>query len=294
MIKYNKILIVGGSGFLGSNLADSLSNKGYKVGILDKKKSLWLKKNQQFYNCDISDENRVKKILKNYNFVYHFGDISDLNFLLKNPIISVNENIVKTVNFFLLCKEAKVKKILYSSSVYVNSSEGGFYKASKLSAEAYLKEFSKTYNLKYTILRFGSLYGPRSDTSNSLYRILYRALIKKKLYFEGIKNSEREFIHVHDAAQCCEDALNKNFDNMTLTITGFTKISMEKLLIYIKEILNLKTKPVFGNKKKVSHYEKTPYSFVDQNSIKNYSPNLRTDIGQGIIDLLKYIKKNPN
>jgi UDP-glucose 4-epimerase len=292
MKKKNRALVIGGSGFLGSNLADYLTSKDFEVGILDKKKSKWINNKQKFYNFDIGEVSNLKKILKNYDYVYHFGDIADLNYLNNKPEISVTENILKTVNLFRLCSEIKIKKVLYSSSVYVSSLEGGFYKASKLSAETYLREFNKNYNLNYTILRFGSLYGPRADNNNSIYKILKKALLEKKLYFDGYKFTEREFIHVHDAVQCCVDALDKNFDKLTLMVTGYQSITMEKLLLVVGEIMKIKKKPNFGNKKNKAHYEITPYSFIDEESIKTYSPKLRTEIGQGIIDLLKFIKIN--
>ena len=287
-----KILVIGGSGFLGSNLADALSKKGNQVSILDKKKSKWIKSNQKFYNCDIADLINLKKILKGYDYVYHFGDIANLNYLYHKPELSINENVTNSVNLFRICKETKIKKILYSSSAYVNSSEGGFYKASKLSTEAYLREFGKIYNLNFTILRFGSLYGPRCDSLNSIYKILKKAIFENKLYFDGNKSNEREFIHVHDAAQCCIDALAKEFDKLTLMITGYHSITMEKLLLTIKEIMKMKNKPIFTNKNSISHYSITPYSYTEHESVKTYSPKLRTDLGQGILDLIKFIKLN--
>jgi len=292
MKKKNSALVIGGSGFLGSNLADHLTNNGFDVGILDKKRSKWINNKQKFYNFDIGDVSNLKKVLKNYDYVYHFGDVSDLNYLYDKPETSVIENILKAVNLFKLCSELKIKKVLYSSSAYVSSSEGGFYKASKLSAETYLREFGKNYNLNYTILRFGSLYGPRTDSNNSIYKILKSALLDKKLYFDGHKFTEREYIHVHDAVQCCVDALDKKFNKLTLMITGYQAVTMEKLLFVIGEIMKIKKKPNFGNKKNKAHYQITPYSFVEHESIKTYSPKLRTELGQGIVDLLKFIKNN--
>lgn len=69
--------------------------------------------------------------------------------------------------------------------------------------------------------------------------------------------------------------------NKSLIITGYTKTKMEKLLLNIKEILQLKTGPKFGNKKSISHYEPTP-QFYSDNNVKNYSQSLRTNISQGI------------
>ena len=75
----------------------------------------------------------------------------------------------------------KVKKFVYASTVYVNSKEGGFYRCSKSASENYVEEYSNFYHLDYTILRFGSLYGPRSDDSNGLLNIVRNAVKHKKL-----------------------------------------------------------------------------------------------------------------
>ena len=91
----------------------------------------------------------------------------------------------------------KIKsKTIYTScsSVYVSGEFGGFYKSSKVAAESFIKEFFKIRGLKYSILRYGTLYGPRSSENNGLHNIIKKLIKNKKIVYSGNKNSVREFI----------------------------------------------------------------------------------------------------
>ena len=161
-----KILVLGGSGFLGSFIADALSKKGHKVKIFDKKKSRWLKNNQKMYIGDILNFKSLEKAIKGNQIIYNFAALSDLDEAKNKPIDTVKSNILGTTNALVLSKKYKIKRFIHASSIYAASEEGGFYASSKRAAEDYIEEFQKTYGLDYTILRFGSLYGERSGNNN--------------------------------------------------------------------------------------------------------------------------------
>ena len=90
-----KILVTGGSGFLGSHVADALSDAGHKVFILDKKHSPWLKKSQEMILGDILDEKLIQNTVKNKYAVFHFAALADLDIALDQPIETVEYNTVK-------------------------------------------------------------------------------------------------------------------------------------------------------------------------------------------------------
>ena len=98
-----KCLITGGSGFLGSHLADELSERGHKVTIFDKRKSRWLKKNQRMVVGDLNNNSQVEKAIKGCNYVFHFAGLSDLNEALFKPKDSAINNIVGTIKLLKLC-----------------------------------------------------------------------------------------------------------------------------------------------------------------------------------------------
>ena len=175
-----KCLITGGSGFLGSHVADELSKKKHKVTIFDIKKSPWIRKDQKFEKGSILDFQKFKEACKNQDVIFHFASLSDLNLAWNDPIGTVSNNILGTVYALEIAKKFKIKRLIYASSIYVNSIAGGFYRTSKKAAEDYIEEYSKRYGIKFTILRYGSLYGQRADKSNGLKLILKNAIHKKK------------------------------------------------------------------------------------------------------------------
>ena len=161
-----KITILGGSGFLGSHVVDALVRKGHKVKVFDIKRSIWLPKGIKMYTGDILNTKSLDKVIKGADIVFHFAALADLDRALKDPINSVKINILGTVLALEMCRKHNVKRFIYASTIYVNSSEGGFYRSSKKAGEDYIKEYKKIYNLNYTILRFGSLYGERANETN--------------------------------------------------------------------------------------------------------------------------------
>ena len=191
-----KMAVLGGSGFIGSHLCDLLSSKGHKVNIFDIKKSKYKKKNQKMYIGSILDKKKLSLAIKGCDFVYHFAALSNMNVARTNPFMSAEINILGTINALLVSKLHMVKRFIHASSIYANTEEGGFYGSSKKAAESYIERFHQTFGLKYTILRFGSLYGSRSDASNGLNIIINSGLKKQKLIYEGSINATRKYIHV--------------------------------------------------------------------------------------------------
>ena len=161
-----QIAVIGGSGFLGSHLSDALSKKGHKVKIFDRKKSKWIKKNQKMIIGNILNLSSLTKVIKGSQIVYNFAALADIDYAKYRPIETVKINILGTLNALTLSKKYNVKKFIQASTIYANSEEGGFYARSKKAAEDYVEEYKKRYGLDFTILRFGSLYGDRSDKSN--------------------------------------------------------------------------------------------------------------------------------
>ena len=286
-----KCLITGGSGFLGSHLADELSERRHKVTIFDKRKSRWLKKNQRMVVGDLNNNSQVEKAIKGCNYVFHFAGLSDLNEALFKPKDSAINNIVGTINLLKLCLKHKVKRFVYSSSVYVLSDQGGFYRVSKKAAEEYIDEFSKRLKLKFTILRFGTIYGPRSNNENGVRRIIYNSIKTGNVSYNGSSRSERRYIHVKDAAKITSEIFKKKYENKYINVYGSKKIKVKEFLKKIKKILNIKKKIKFENKKILGHYVSNPSTYKFKKGIDitaaSYK-NFETDISE----IVKEIKSS--
>lgn len=283
------VTVIGGSGFLGTEVVKELIYRGYKVKILDRNKPQIISKNLSYINGDITNNKVLEKAIKNSAYVFNFAGIADLEYGVSQPIKSIEQNILATVNMLNFCKKYKVKRFVFASTIYVYSSKGGFYRCSKQAAENYIEEFHKKFKLNYTILRYGSLYGPGAGINNGLSRIISNSLKQKKIIYEGSPNTIREYIHVKDAAKSSVDVLNKKFSNTSIILKGEYPIHMKDLLKTISEILGYK-KIVFKKVNNEDHYEQTPYSYIPKLGMK-YKPDTHVDFGQGILQLIDTLKK---
>ena len=275
---------------MGSHLCDMLTDQGYNVTIFDKKKSEFLKKKQKMIIGNILDVDKVRNAIKGSKFVYNFAGISDIEYSNNNLIETINQNILSNSILLEESLNQKVNRFIFASSLYVNSLSGGNYRISKQACEEFIENFYINYGLNYSILRYGSLYGPRSDERNGIFKFIKSAINNKKMIFNGKETSLREFIHVHDAALLSTQILENKFKNKKITITGQTSLTIKELLNLIKEILkDSKIKIVFNTKNHSSHYEVTPYIYRSDYSKKMY-PELSIDLGEGIVKMIDEVK----
>jgi len=281
-----KAVVVGGSGFIGSHVADHLSDAGYQVVLYDKIKSKWMQEDQEMVVGDVQDGEKLNQVIAGAEVVYNFAALSDLNQALDQPLKTININVLGNLNVMEAAHAHGVKRFLYASTIYVHSREGGFYRCSKQASEAYIEEYHKIYGLDYTILRYGSLYGPRADEANGLYRIVKSALESGIVKYNGDPDSMREYIHVDDAARASVDVLNDEFMNESVVLTGQEPIRVIDMLKMLAEILGLPTESVeFAGAQYAGHYVRTPYSYQPKLGRK-YIPPLHVDLGQGLLQLI--------
>jgi len=281
-----KITVFGGSGFLGSHVSDALTAAGNKVTIFDIKKSSYLRPGQKMIIGNILDEKQVSRAVEGADLVYNFAGISDIENASFNPVDTVKYNILGNTFILEACKKFKVKRFVYASSLYVYSKMGSFYRSSKQACELIIENYNEIYNLPYTIIRFGSLYGLRSDQKNFIYRILKQAFTKGKIIREGDGEELREYINVYDAAKASCDIISPDYENQYVVIAGNQQMKVKDLLVMIKEIFNNKIKIEYTKPIDSTHYEISPYTFSPKLAKRIVSRDY-LDLGQGILELIK-------
>ena len=235
MNKKKNILITGGAGYIGSNVAYLLIDKGYNVTVIDNlitgNKHL-VPPEAKLEICDIAKVNRISEIIQNNKFdlVMHFAGLVKVDESISYPEKYNNYNYEKSKIFLDTCLDNKLNKIIFSStaSVYGNNTKDNVsendilnplnpYAISKLKFENYIIDKSKNDSLKYIILRYFNVAGAEdklrtgliAKSSTNLIKVICEVATKKKdtLIINGNNYDTldgtpiRDFIHVSDLAE---------------------------------------------------------------------------------------------
>ena len=166
----DKVVVIGGAGFMGSHTADILSERGFKVTIFDNKVSSWLRADQEMIVGDILDRDSVNAVVSGAKYLYHFAGSADIDEAKERPFNTIHLNIMGTTVALEAAVKSGVERFIYASTMYVYSPYGSFYRASKQAAEIIIETYQESFDLDFTFLRYGSLYGPRSQDWNGLRR----------------------------------------------------------------------------------------------------------------------------
>ncbi len=287
-----KILVIGGSGFLGSHVADELSLKNYDVAIFDKKKPKFINKKVKLYVGDINNKKLLTKAIKYSDTIFHFADIADISESKLHYMKTINQNIMGLIDILDICKKSKIKSFIYASSLYVYSDSGSFYRASKQCAEILIKEFSKVGNFKYKFVRYGSLYGERAQKWNGISKFINQINEKGIVTYQGNGNEVRDYVHVKDAAKLSVKIIEDKISENAVSILGQKSITVDQLFDLLFEISGKKKNIKYLNKiNSDDHYGFSPYRYIPESSTKLIS-NQSIDLGEGILRLFySYDKK---
>lgn len=282
------VVVFGASGFLGSHVADALSEAGYQVRLFDHVSSPYKRIDQEMIVGDIMDINQVIEAARGAYAVYNFAAIADIDEAHNKPIATATINVLGNMHVLEATRIVGANRFIFASSVYVYSESGSFYRASKQAAERFTETYHDRYGLDYTILRYGSLYGQRADLRNGIYRMLHEAIQKHSITYHGSGNAMREYIHVEDAARMSVQVLAPEFANRHLILTGQERMRIRDVMKMISEIMPWNVELHFEEANAISHYEITPYAFQPRIGRKLVL-NEHVDLGQGILDCVREI-----
>lgn len=284
-----KVTVIGGSGFLGSYVADELTERGYDVLIADIKNSIHLKEPQRFILCDITEPDSLEAAVNGSSIVYNFAGLADIDESNKLPRETIEQNVIGNLNILEACKGRGLERFVYASSAYALSNIGGIYGISKLASEKIVEEYSRRHDLQFSIIRYGSLYGERAGENNGVYKMLRDALTTQTIHHYGDGEQVREYIHASDAAMLSVDILEDDkYANQHSILTGVERMRQRDMLRMIQEVMNCEIKVIYSDKKHASHYEVTPYSYQPNNARKLVS-NSFIDLGQGLLSCINHI-----
>jgi len=250
-----KTLITGGSGFIGSHLADLLIKLGYEVVVVDNLSNgrignishLLGNNNFKFYELDIINLEDVKPIFKNIDWVFHLAGMADIVPSIENPKEYYDCNVTGTFNVLEASRAAGVKKIIYAAS----SSSYGIpdnyptdetaeirpqypYALTKYMGEELVMHWSQTYHIPAISLRLFNVYGPRSRTTGA-YGAVFGVFLSQKIHNKpytvvGDGTQTRDFTYVTDVAAAFVKAADSASTGIALNVGSDKHYSVNYLV----------------------------------------------------------------
>jgi len=281
-----RTLVTGGAGFLGSHVADELAVRGHEVVVFDVEPSSWISSGQDLVVGDIGDPTALAKALDGCRAVYHCAAIADLEQSRQNPRKALEVNVLGTLSVLEAAAAAGVDRFMYASSVYVFSRVGAVYRTTKQAAESLIEDLSPEMGLNSTILRFGSLYGPRADPGNAILRLAIQAVREGRIDFWGDGTEVREYIHIQDAARLAVDAMGEAFIGQSLHISGNERLTTAELLETMNEILGGSLRISYQNEPFEGRYRLTPYAYREGVG-RRMVGSTYVDLGVGLLEAIR-------
>ncbi len=216
-----KYLVVGGAGFIGSNLVDELIRQRHEVVVLDNlstgKKSN-VNKEAKFIKADITKLTKLRPYFNDIDGVFHLAAIPRVPLSIEKPIETHEANVNGTLNVLMAARDAGVKRVVYSasSSAYgdtkvipvheeLKPAPMSPYGLQKYIGEEYARIFALLYSMETVSLRYFNVYGPRMADAGSYLSViktfLNQRLAKQPLSIIGDGEQTRSFTHVRDVVR---------------------------------------------------------------------------------------------
>jgi UDP-glucose 4-epimerase len=261
-----KILVTGGAGFIGSQVADAFINEGHEVVIIDDL-STGFEKNinpkAEFIQMSICDEN-VKKIFidQKFDVVNHHAAQIDVRKSVADPGYDATINIIGTINLLENCVRMNVKKFMFASTGGAIYGEQQYYPAdenhrempvspygiSKLAIEKYLYYYFVQYKLAFTVLRYANIYGPRQNPFGEagVVAIFVNKLLKNdQPLINGDGKQTRDYVFVEDVVNANLLMLNSDREGIFNIGTGI-ETDVNELFNELASIMKLRMNEKHG------------------------------------------------
>lgn len=263
------IIITGGYGFLGTNLAKRFLEKGHNVTIFDikpypinKKELDVLLKKIKFVKVDLTNLHNLEKIkIKKNSIILHCAGQPSAAVSFQKPYEDQKRNILSTINIINFARQNKASKIIFASTFNVYKEDfknfrfnekctcepKSLYATSKLAAENYLRIYSEYLGIKWNILRMFNIYGPGQDKKNKnlgmISIFLNMAKSNDEILVKGSLKRFRDFVFIDDVVDAWYKlALDKKNYNKIYNLGSGKKTTLKVLFHNISKVLNKKIK----------------------------------------------------
>ncbi len=247
-----RVLVTGGSGFIGSHVVDRLLAHGHQPVIYDLRPSSWHEPGTvDTVLGSITDREGLERALHSCDAVAHLAAVADVNDVHAEPEDAERVNARGTVAVLEAARRAGVKRIVYASTIWVYSdcvpddvdeetllpAPSHLYTSTKLAGELYCKAYQELYGIDFTILRFGIPYGPRAREAAVIPAFVGKALRGEPLTLAGDGSQSRRFVYVEDLAEGVAVSLADVATNRVYNLASDESVTIKQIAENVKEIL---------------------------------------------------------
>ena len=227
-----KSIVTGGAGFIGSHLVDKLIELGHEVIVIDNESStvhdhFYYNDKASYHKIDIADYCGIRPLFEGVDFVFHLAAESRIQPAIENPLLCFQTNAYGTGVILQCAREAKVKKVIYSStsSAYGLKNEPPLvetmpddclnpYSVAKVAGEKMCKMYTDLFGLPTVIFRYFNVYGPREPLKGPYAPVVGLFLRQNKagepMTIVGDGTQRRDFTHVVDVVDANIRAMDYN------------------------------------------------------------------------------------
>ncbi|MEM2293940.1 MAG: GDP-mannose 4,6-dehydratase [Candidatus Bathyarchaeia archaeon] len=261
-----KVLITGGAGFIGHNVAIFLRDFGFDVAVFDNLKrsaefsvKRLAERNIPLIKGDVLNAHTLNEALRDVDVVIHAAAYINVKESFKRPTLYLKNNVIGTASVAEACLNKGVKLLIYLSSAAVYGEPISTpisethptnpispYGLSKMMGEEVVKFYSK-YGLKHVILRLFNVYGPRQSKAYAgvITRFIERAVEGFQPIIYGDGEQTRDFVHVKDVSEAIKQTMERDVVNETFNIGSGAPTKIKELANLVINLANLKCKPVY-------------------------------------------------
>jgi UDP-glucose 4-epimerase len=239
-----RILVTGGSGFIGSHVLDFLAAAGHEPVILDLVPSRHHPPETYEAICgDITDREVTRRAVRGCDAIIHLAAVADVNDVVADPVRADSVNAHGTEVILEVARRENVERMIYGSTIWVYGNAGAdeatedtplalpahLYTATKLAGEMYALSYNAMYGAGHTILRFGIPYGPRARPAAVVPSFVLRAQQGEALAISGDGRQARQFVYVEDLAAGIVAALAPQAAGRTFNLVGKQRTSVHEI-----------------------------------------------------------------
>jgi UDP-glucose 4-epimerase len=246
-----RVLVTGGSGYIGSHVVDRLQARGHQPRIFDLRPSVYHEDVETVLG-DLCDAEAVRRALAGCDAVVHLAAMADVDQVTREPGEADRVNVRGTHTLLEGARDAEIPRFVYASTIWVYGDAHGpeavdedaplphprhLYTATKIAGEMYATAYNELYGLDYTILRFGIPYGPRSRPTAVVAAFTAKALAGQPLTIAGDGTQSRRFVYVEDLADGVVSALVPGAANRIYNLVGRENTSVRAIARAIRDVV---------------------------------------------------------